>query len=305
MDDFLYSMDWVLPLRSDWATPIAQGFTWMGYAPFFLMFLPIGYWLWDRDIFTRLTALVAITAVVNGWFKDFWQDPRPGADIQLDGRVTGSPGRPSGHTQIAVAMWLWLAYEIQRPWVWVVCIILAFGVSFSRLYLGVHDIDDVLTGAALGIATLAIFFWLTRPDNTLTQALRDSVIIQLVLIAMLVPIIAAVWPAASQAAGAAVHTGSAATLTVVFLLAGWLAGVALDKHLAPDRGPRPAWWQMIVMVVSGIVVLFALRAGIEAAAGGLGIGDATAGIIGALILGFYMTALAPMAFRAVGLMKQA
>ena len=303
MDSFLFSMDWVLPLRSDWATPIAQGFTWMGYTPFFLMFLPIGYWLWDRNIFTRLTVLVAITAVINGWFKDFWQDPRPGADIQLDGRVTGSPGRPSGHTQVAVAMWLWLAYEISRPWAWGVCIILAVGVSFSRLYLGVHDVDDVLTGTAFGLATLAVFFWLTRPDNALTEALRESVVVQLVLVAMLVPIIAAVWPAASQAAGAAIHSGSGPTLTVLFLLAGWLIGMALDKRLAPDRGPRPAWWQMIIMAVGGIVVLFALRTGIEAAGAFIGLGDIATAFIGALILGVYMTGLAPMAFRATGLMR--
>lgn len=303
MDSFLFSMDWVLPLRSDWATPIAQGFTWMGYTPFFLMFLPIGYWLWDRAVFTRLTVLVAIVAVVNGWFKDFWQDPRPGADIQLDGRVTGSPGRPSGHTQIAVAMWLWLAYEVNRPWAWVVGVILAIGVSFSRLYLGVHDVDDVLTGAAFGLVTLVVFYWLTRPGNSLTEALRDSVIVQLVLVAMLVPVIAAVWPAASQAAGRAIHSGAAPTLTVLFLLAGWLVGAALDKHLAPERGAGPAWWQMVIMAVGGIIVLFALRAGIEAAGAFIGLGDITTGFIGAMILGFYMTGLAPMAFRSIGLMR--
>ena len=240
---------------------------------------------------------------MNGWFKDFWQDPRPGADIQLDGRVTGSPGRPSGHTQIAVAMWLWLAYEVNRPWAWVVGVILAIGVSFSRLYLGVHDVDDVLTGAAFGLVTLAVFYWLTRPGNSLTEALRDSVIVQLVLVAMLVPVIAAVWPAASQAAGRAIHSGAAPTLTVLFLLAGWLIGAALDKHLAPERGARPAWWQMVIMAVGGIIVLFALRAGIEAAGAFIGLGDITTGFIGAMILGFYMTGLAPMAFRSIGLMR--
>ena len=160
MENFLHNMDWVLPLRSDWATPIANGFTWLGYTPFFLMFLPLGYWLWDRAIFTRLAVLIAITAVINGWLKDFWQDARPDPRYWIDNRVEGSPGRPSGHAQVAVAMWLWLAYEMRRRWAWVAAILIAAGVALSRLYVGVHDVDDILTGAALGLASIVLFIWL-------------------------------------------------------------------------------------------------------------------------------------------------
>ncbi|MEQ8748094.1 phosphatase PAP2 family protein [Pyruvatibacter sp.] len=302
MDAFLYSMEWVLPLRSEWATPIAKGFTWLGYAPFFLIFLPIGYWLWDRAMFTRLTALVAITAVVNGWFKDLWQDPRPPAEIQLDGQVTGSPGRPSGHTQVAVVMWLWLAYEVRRPWMWGVCIVLAVGVSFSRLYLGVHDVDDVLTGTALALLTLALFAWLVSPSNSLVMALRRAPVAQLILVFALVPLIAALWPTAVEAADRATHTGSGPILSVMFMLAGWLAGAALDTRLAPDRA-RSAWWQMVIMAVAGIVVLFVLRDAIEAAGTSLGLSDDVTGWVGGTILGFYMTGLAPIAFRAARLMR--
>ncbi len=303
MDDLLYSMEWVLPLRSDWATPIAEVFTWLGYTPFFLIFLPIGYWLWDRSIFTRLTVLVTITAVLNGWFKDFWQDPRPGGDIQLDGRVTGEPGRPSGHAQVAVAMWLWLAHEISRPWAWVVAIVLAVGVSLSRIYLGVHDVDDVLTGTALALITLVVFAWLVRPNTPGISQLRASPVAQLALIVALIPVIWAVWPAAAQAADRAIHSGPAPTLTVMFLLGGWIAGAALDARLCPARGPRPQWWQQIIIAVSGIVVLFALRSLIEWGGEVAGLSEMVTAFAGGFILGFYMTCLAPMAFRAVRLMR--
>ncbi|MBO6635042.1 MAG: phosphatase PAP2 family protein, partial [Parvibaculum sp.] len=119
MEGFLHDLSWVLPLRSDVATTIFNGFTFLGYTPFFLIFLPIGYWLWDRKVFTRLTVLIALVAVMNSWLKDFWQDARPDPAFQLDSdRVADSYGLPSGHAQVAIAMWFWLAYEIRRPWAW-------------------------------------------------------------------------------------------------------------------------------------------------------------------------------------------
>ena len=304
MESHLFSMDWVVPLRHPWATPVAEGFTWLGYTPFFLMFLPVGYWLWDRSAFTRLTVLVAITAVLNGWLKDFWQDPRPPAEVQLDGRVEGSPGRPSGHAQVAVAMWLWLAWEIGRPWAWALGIIFAVGVSVSRLYLGVHDVDDVITGAALGLATLAAFAWFTRMARGPVPRLRQMPAVQLVLVLALVPAIWAAWPRAAEAAGEAVHSGAGPTVTVLFLLAGWLAGSALDGRLSPGNRARAAVWQQAAMVLTGIPGLFALRWAIEMGGVAAGMPQAPVAFGGAAVLGFYMTGLAPAAFRATGLMPR-
>lgn len=314
MEDFLFSMEWVVPLRRPWATPLAEGLTWLGYTPFFLIFLPIGYWLWDRGIFTRLTVIVAVSAVLNGWLKDFWQDARPPAELRLDGRVEGSPGRPSGHAQVAFAMWLWLAYEINRPWAWAAGIALAVGVAASRLYLGVHDVDDVLAGAALGLATVAVFAWLLRTQPGPVAWLRARPAAQIALVMALTPVLWAIWPRAVDAAGAAIHSGPAPTLTVLFLLGGWLAGAAMDaaRDAARDAGaapaprpasPRPAaLWRKLAMVALGIPGLFALRWAIETGGAALDLPPALVSFAGAAILGFYMTGLAPALFRALGLM---
>ncbi|MGN6149040.1 MAG: phosphatase PAP2 family protein, partial [Rhizomicrobium sp.] len=157
MYQFLHDMHWVLPLRSPLATQFADAFTFLGYTPFFLIFMPLVYWFWDRSLFMRLAVVIVITAILNGWLKDYWQDPRPPVELQLDhDRVIGSFGRPSGHAQVAAAMWLWLAYEIRKRWAWAAAVFITVAVSLSRLYLAVHDVDDVLTGLALGIGGLFI-----------------------------------------------------------------------------------------------------------------------------------------------------
>lgn len=290
--EFLHSMDWVLPLRSVPATYVANGFTWLGYTNFFLIALPLAYWLWDRDRATRLTVLIAITAVVNGWLKDFWQDARPDLQYRLDDRVRESYGRPSGHAQVATAMWLWIGYEIKRPWAWIAVVIIVAGVSFSRLYLGVHDIDDVLTGFGLGLACIALFALLLSP--ALEAARRWPVLVHLGVIAAAGVVLFYIWPNGEK---------PESTITVLALLFGWVAGAAMDRQLAPATPVLPVWWLRIVMGLAGVVVLFLLRDSLIKGAGLLALDARLSGYGVGAILGFYMTGLAPIAFRAVRLVR--
>ncbi len=154
MEHFLHDISWVVPLRSPELTVFFNGLTWLGYTTFFLIFLPIGYWLWDKNMFTRLAVLIIITGLINGFVKDLFHDPRPPLEFAIDPRTGDSYGFPSGHAQVAVAMWLWLAYEIGRTWAWIAAILIAVGVCMSRLYLGVHDVEDILGGTFLGLATI-------------------------------------------------------------------------------------------------------------------------------------------------------
>jgi membrane-associated phospholipid phosphatase len=162
MNELLHSLDWVLPLRSDGLTPLMRFFTLLGYEKFILFFLPLGYWAWNRGVFLRLLVLVALTALLNAWLKDFWQDPRPDIALRMDHEVGDSFGLPSGHAQIAVVIWFWLAWELRRTWAWLVAAVVAAGIIFSRLYLGAHDVEDVLGGSLLGIATLVLFEFARR-----------------------------------------------------------------------------------------------------------------------------------------------
>ncbi|MEQ9226781.1 MAG: phosphatase PAP2 family protein [Parvibaculum sp.] len=294
MENFLHDLSWVVPLRSDTATIVFNGFTWLGYTPFFLIFLPIGYWLWDRKLFTRLTVLIAITAIVNSWLKDFWQDARPDPAFQLDGdRVSDSYGLPSGHAQVAVAMWFWLAYEIRRPWAWAAAIFIAAGVCFSRLYLGVHDVEDVLVGIALGLISLAIFAVLVH-ENVVARWRRLPAWIDFAVILVAIPVLWVVWPEGEDPTGIA---------SVLFLLFGWFAGAALDRKAAPEEPVLPAWWLQAIMAVGGIIGIFILRAGLMSGGIAMGLPEAITGYIAVTSMGLYATWIAPAIFRALKLMK--
>ena len=155
--NFLHDLQWILPLRSPELIRLAFGLSWLGYTTFIMFFMAIGYWTWSKTIFFRLLILVAINAMLNAYIKDLFQDPRPPLVLRLDDLVGASYGLPSGHAQLAVVMWMWLAWELRRTWTWVLGSVITLGVITSRMVLGVHDLEDVLVGAALGGASLLIF----------------------------------------------------------------------------------------------------------------------------------------------------
>tara|TARA_R110000868_G_scaffold29330_11_gene109043 strand:- start:2640 stop:3515 length:876 start_codon:yes stop_codon:yes gene_type:complete len=290
--DFLHNMEWVLPLRSDTATIIFNALTWLGYGTFFLIALPLVYWLWNRAIAMRLVVLIAITAVINGWLKDYWQDPRPPRELWLDQRVDDSYGRPSGHAQVSFAMWTWMAYEIKKSWAWAAAIIIVAGVCLSRLYLAVHDIDDILTGVSLGIVGMLLFIWL---QSSAFAAIRNlPVLAHLVLIVAAGAALFVVWPTGEN---------PVPVVGLLALLFGWFIGADMDHRLAPATPVLPVWPLRLVMGIGGVVVLFALQIALKKGIAAAGVEGTVSSYATSAILGFYMTGLAPLAFRALKLVK--
>lgn len=287
MDSFLHDLSWVLPLRSDTATLIFNGFTFLGYTPFFLVMLPLGYWLCGKPMFTRLAMLIGFVAITNSFLKDLFQDPRPPIAFALDTRVGDSFGFPSGHAQIAVAMWLWLAYEIKRGWAWAAAIVIAAGVCFSRLYLGVHDVEDVLGGALFGLASIVIFAGVV---NDAAWA-RAHPIVHLAAILALAPLLLFAWPR---------EGAPAALFGLVGFLFGWYAGRVAERNTF-DTARHPNWLIAGLAAAVGLAGVFALLKFTPPLLAGLDprVGQA----LQFAAIAFYVTALAPALFRLVGAAK--
>lgn len=96
-----------------------------------------------------------VGVAINAALKYGFNLPRP---YTLEPSITSAaakataagPGLPSGHAQNAMFFWGVLALYISRPVIWAMCIAVTLLVAYSRLYLGVHFLNDVLLGLALG-----------------------------------------------------------------------------------------------------------------------------------------------------------
>jgi len=244
--EILHNLDWVLSLRTPALTSVAFGFSWLGYSTFIMFFMAVGYWALSKSIFFRVMLLITFSAVLNAYAKDLFQSPRPPLAIRLDDLVGASYGLPSGHAQLAVVIWLWLACEARRTWVWIACSIIALGVILSRMYLGAHDLEDVLVGALLGAATLAGFalikdrkwFWQTDP------------VWSIVLVLLVTTATLTAWPGTSIAPG------------YVPMLAGWIAGGIAGLHYEErvlGFAVSPLWSRRALAAVAGVLGFVALQ----------------------------------------------
>lgn len=78
-------------------------------------------------------------------------------------------GFPSGHTSISVVFWGSLALLFRKRWLTFIAIIGMVVIPFSRLYLGVHFLADVLGGYVLGFALLGLVYLLLLRSSKLQK----------------------------------------------------------------------------------------------------------------------------------------
>lgn len=142
------SLDWFFPAITD-----------LHLKSWFLLFIVVpalGLWIWKEQkiALLKVVALILILASVDGLcgqiIKKSFARPRPFESLSTVIQKSPAAGYSfvSNHAAntFAIAVFFSLLYPRSRPW-W---FILAFLVSLSRLYNGVHYLSDIIGGALIG-----------------------------------------------------------------------------------------------------------------------------------------------------------
>lgn len=132
----------------------------------FLVFLIIrsskSFW-WSR-LLMIVTGIMITDAVGHRLIKPYFERPRPFNEVTLLGKVryvgeAGGYSFPSNHAMNMFLSATLLALFYRRKF-WLFYSIAAL-IAYSRVYLGVHYLSDILVGAVLGtlIALILSRFW--------------------------------------------------------------------------------------------------------------------------------------------------
>lgn len=277
-------MEWVLSIRSEWLTPVMKVFTFLGDEEFFLLFLPLAYWLWRKNVMGRTGMVLLFTFVLNAVIKGIFQVPRPDTIEHLVHADDWS--FPSGHAQGAVILWGWLAYELKEKRAWIISAVLIGGVGFSRVYLGVHYPTDILGGYAIGLVTLYLYTWILKqnpPGWSFLGPTRQSMIVFILLMGlfMLVPDLSEV----------AIKGGAA--------FIGFLAGYLHEKkYLASSF--KPGMGLILSKLVLGVVGIAVIWIGLKQVFVSMGYITDMAMFIRYTLLGAWISFGAPYLFCQFG-----
>lgn len=286
MTNLLNDISWVVGLRSETLTPIFQVFTALGYPNLMMLILALAYWFWSKPAATRLMFIVVFSTLLNAFLKDYWENPRPDAMFRLDGEVGSSFGMPSGHAQVSAVLWFFIAYEVRRLWAWCFAAVVVTGICMSRLYLGVHDLEDILVGLLLAIVSLSVYVQALNSD--FLKNVTPSFWVQLAVFVIFGVALRLAWPQAENSAGA---------IVVVALPVTWLLGRRLAKYLDlhNDLALRFSLLKRIASSIIGVVALLGLMSLMKSVTSSLDPDVSSLFITGAL--GLHVTMIAPLLFK--------
>ena len=159
--------NWLENIRSETLTSFFKIFPHFASDYFYIIVLAVGYWaLKNKKLFIDLGFLVPLSTLINIILKNTFMLPRPPQSLHLVPYHIDY-GFPSGDVQVGLVFWGMIFLNTRLFAVKSAACFIVTGISFSRIYLGVHSIYDVIGGLTIGGAILIIY------NSAYFQAMRD------------------------------------------------------------------------------------------------------------------------------------
>ncbi|MET0910656.1 MAG: phosphatase PAP2 family protein [Ilumatobacteraceae bacterium] len=151
-----------LDLASEWGSGLADTFVKIGVTAL----IAIAMWLAWKRWREPLMMVVPLVLEASAFITVTYLIARPRPDDQLESSPVNS-SFPSGHVAAAAAysaLVIIVFWHTRKVWaralVIVVSVAIPVVVALSRMYRGMHFLSDVIGGAALGVASVALSWWL-------------------------------------------------------------------------------------------------------------------------------------------------
>ncbi len=175
----------VQSLGSSLLDKLFAGVTSMGDIMFYIGIISLIYWCFSKKTGIKLFCLVLFLGYLGVFLKNIFKTPRPKKALwraEAEGY-----GFPSGHVTVTAGFWSYLMMTMRKKWITIIASIIIFFVAFSRIYLGVHFILDIIGGFLVGFAVALCFYYLEtkiRISLKFYQKILFCIFIPLIMLAV-------------------------------------------------------------------------------------------------------------------------
>jgi membrane-associated phospholipid phosphatase len=136
--------------------------------PMLILVFVILYWCVDKKYGVVFVVSFFVGSILNGLVKIIVRSPRPydpRIEILYGDSTNNTYAFPSGHSQYASSFATGVSLKVYRSamrfkWtLYAASVLIALLGGFSRLYLGVHFLEDVIAGLAMGVGLMLLLIW--------------------------------------------------------------------------------------------------------------------------------------------------
>lgn len=241
----------------------------------YFFILPTVYWALDKELGKRIGIMLTLAGWVNSTLKAVLKAPRP---YQLSSEVKNlAPGdyygNPSGHAQFSAVVGGVIALQLRRRWVVWAVVIYSLLSGISRMMIGVHSPQDVITGWLVGLIMLGVYViaeprvtaWMQKAGMPAQfAAVIGLFALMMIIHPGIIPATSAPWLAEPLTRDGLIRW--AVTPAATFLGLG--IGLIIEER-AVRFSTRGSAIQRILRLLLGIVVLIAIWQGLDIAFDGL------------------------------------
>ena len=273
-------------------SPVFDGvmkfFSFLGTVEFYLLLIPFVYWVVNPQLGFRLLLVLISTDFLALSFKQLFRQPRPYwiGDVKALAEET-SYGLPSSHASDSLAVWGYLAYRLNKNWLWALGVVLVMVIGLSRMYLGVHFPTDVLGGWLIGLAMIVIFAvgepWAVSRLERLSAGSQIGVgfaiSLLIILVGWIIDLLVAPLPDPPEWARFAL---GARGVSHYFTLAGSLFGAAAGYVLMRSRlrfQAHGSGWQRVARFLLGIAGVLVIYLSLDMLFGSLAEDESILGLV--------------------------
>ena len=259
---FLY---WMEGLRIPILTELMLLITHLGEETAFLVAAIIVFWCVSKKRGYYILAVGFIGTLANQFLKMIFRVPRPWVLDEGFTAVEAAKAEatgfsfPSGHTQNSVGTYGALSYTAKHRWSRITALAVAVLVPFSRMYLGVHTLQDVIVSVLIAVILVLVVHPFVFGDG---KKRMPMLLLGMLVLCVCYLLFVHLYPFPLDVDQDRLASGVQNGYTMLGSLIGMLVVYIADEKWV-HFPVKAKWWAQILKVILGLTLVLAVKSGLK------------------------------------------